>query len=117
MASFQQLNAMAEALPLGKYAIMGKDGETPYFFEIAEVKNTKRIFRLHGSPGDYKRETLNIKWQHYALHCITEDTIGCFALYGKHAKFCGVCDSSLTKKKSLDRGVGPVCWINLTKGQ
>ena len=110
MASFAQLNAQAASLAEGFYAVMGKDGVTPYFFEIADVKGSHRIFRLEGAPGDYKRHTLNVKWQAYALHVICKDPIAAFALYGKHARWCGVCNSALTNAKSLERGIGPVCW-------
>ena len=109
MASFAQLNEMANALAEGKYAVIGKDGETPYFFEISKVKGSHRIFRLIGSPGDYQRHTLNVKWQTHALTLITALPTASMVLYGKLAKWCGVCDSPLTHARSLACGMGPVC--------
>jgi len=110
MASFAQLNAQAASLAEGFYAVMGQDGN-PRFFEIAKVKGSHRLYRLEGSPGDYKRHTLNIKWQTYVLHVLTKDPAAGFALYGKHARWCGVCKTAaLTNPKSLARGIGPVCW-------
>ena len=113
MASFAQLNAQAASLAEGFYAVMGKDGKTPYFFEIKKVKGSHRIYRLEGAPGDYKRHTLNVAWQTHALAVICKDPIAAFQLYGKHAQWCGVCNSALTNAKSLERGIGPVCWNNL----
>lgn len=112
MASFALLNKQAAELAEGFYAVMGQDGN-PRFFEIADVKGSHRVYRLEGSPGDYKRHTLNVKWQTYVLHVLTQDPIAGFQLYGKHAKWCGVCDSALTNAKSLERGIGPVCWHKL----
>ena len=109
MASFAQLNAMANSLAEGKYAVIGKDGETPYFFEISDVKGSHRIFRLQGAPGDYKRHTLNVKWQTHALNLLTADPTGSMTRYGKLAKFCGSCDSALTHARSLACGMGPKC--------
>lgn len=109
MASFAQLNKMAADLPLGKYVVMAKDGVTPYFFEIADVKNSHRVYRLTGAPGDYHRHTMNITWQTYVLTTITSDTKKALTLYGKHAKFCGACDSALTHDRSLACGMGPKC--------
>lgn len=114
MASFAQLNAQAASLAEGFYAVMGQDGN-PRFFEIATVKGSHRLYKLEGAPGDYHRHTLNIKWQTYVLHVLTKDPIAGFQLYGKHAKWCGVCDSALTNAKSLERGIGPVCWGKLHK--
>jgi len=109
MASFAQLNALANSIAEGKYVVMGKDGETPYFFEIKKVKNSHRVYRLQGNPGDYQRHTVNIKWQTHALNVIANDVQKAITLYGKHAKFCGACDSPLTHARSLSCGMGPVC--------
>jgi hypothetical protein len=109
MASFAQLNAQVAALTEGKYAVIGKDGETPYFFEIANVKGAHRIFRLIGSPGDYKRHTLNVAWQTHALNLLTALPTASMVLYGQLAKFCGACDSALTHARSLACGMGPKC--------
>lgn len=108
MASFAQLNAQAAALAEAKYVVMGQDGE-PRFFEIADVKGSHRLYQLKGNPGDYTRHTLNIKWQTYVLFKLTQDPKEGITLYGKHAKFCGACDSALTHPRSLACGMGPKC--------
>jgi uncharacterized protein DUF6011 len=109
MASFAQLNQMAANLAEGMYAIMGKDGESVYFFQIKKVKNSHRIFRLEGSPGDYKRHTMKVTWQAAALTKISVNPIAALKLYGQRAKWCGVCNSALTNQVSLEFGIGPVC--------
>lgn len=108
MASFAQLNKMAADLPLGKYVVMGQDGE-PRFFEIADIKGAHRAYRLTGAPGDYHRHTMNIKWQTYVLTTITSDVKKAFTLYGKFARHCGACDSALTHARSRACGMGPKC--------
>lgn len=109
MVSFAQLNDMAATLEPAKYVVMSKDGETPRFFEIAHVKGSNRLYELKGNPGDYVRHTVNIHVQHYVLWKLTSaPTLG-LQLYGQHAKFCGACDSALTKKRSLDAGMGWHC--------
>lgn len=108
MASFAQLNAQAAALDEGKYAVMGQDDE-PRFFEIADVKGSHRLFQLIGSPGDYKRHTLNVAWQTYVLFKLTQAPLEGKILYGKHAKHCWDCNSPLTHARSLACGMGPVC--------
>jgi hypothetical protein len=109
MVSFAQLDAMAATLEPVKYVVMSKDGETPRFFEVAKVKGSNRLYELKGNPGDYTRHTCTTKIQHYVLWVLTSDPIQGIQLYDKHSRFCGVCDSALTHKRSLDCGVGPKC--------
>lgn len=109
MASFAQLNAQAATLEPAKYVVMAKDGVTPVFFEIAHVKGSNRLYQLKGNPGDYTRHTLNVTWQSYVLYKLTSAPATHLALYGKHAKFCGACDSALTHTRSLACGMGPKC--------
>jgi hypothetical protein len=109
MVSFVQLNAMAATLEPAKYVVMSKDSETPKFFEIAHVKGGNRLYELKGSPGEYTRHTCSAKIQHYVLWVLTSDPKKGITLYGKHAKFCGACDSPLTHARSLGCGMGPKC--------
>jgi hypothetical protein len=107
--TYPQLNALAATLAEGKYVVMAKDGVTPYFFEIKKVKGGNRIYRLIGHPGDYARHTLNVKWQSYVLYVISQNPKQAITLYGKHAHFCGACDSPLTHDRSRKCGMGPKC--------
>jgi hypothetical protein len=111
--TFQAANLLCNMIPTGKYVVMGKDGATPYFFEIkAKVKGSDqhRIYRLIGSPGDYQRTVMNFAWQQHALRGIAADAMAASALYGKVSKHCGVCGAALTDPESLERGIGPVCY-------
>jgi hypothetical protein len=100
---------MAATLEPAKYVVMSKDGETPRFFEITFVKGGNRLYELKGSPGDYVRHTVNTKIQAYVLWVLTSDPRKGITLYGKHAQFCGACDSPLTHTRSLGCGMGPKC--------
>jgi len=109
MASFVQLNAQAATLLEGKYVVLCKDGVTPKFFEIANVKGGNRLYELKGNPGDYSRHTCTMKVQEYVLWKLTSAPAKHMALYGIHAKFCGSCNSALTHARSLACGMGPKC--------
>jgi len=109
MASFVQLNAQAATLEPAKYVVMSKDGVTPRFFEIAFVNGGNRLYEIKGNPGDYTRHTCNVRVQEYVLWRLTSSPKTHIALYGKHAKFCGACDSPLTHARSLACGMGPKC--------
>lgn len=110
MASFAQLNAMADSIPAGKYALPAKvQSEEVYFFEIRKVGQGHRIFKLVGAPGNFKSHTMNIKWQERALTLISLDVTLAMTFFGKTTRTCGACESPLTHARSRACGLGPKC--------
>lgn len=109
MASFAQLNKIADDLPTAQYALPGKvDGEV-FFFEIRQVGAGHRIFQLQGAPGDFKRHTMKFKWQVAALTKISSDVTAAITFFGQKTRTCGACDSPLTHARSRACGMGPKC--------
>lgn len=110
MASFAQLNQMANAIPVGRYALSATNGtDDVYFFEIRKVGASHRIFRLIGAPGDFHRRTMNIKWQERALRKISIDPAMWIRFFGMKTRVCGACQSPLTHARSRACGMGPKC--------
>jgi hypothetical protein len=120
MASFAQMNKLADELPAGRYALPGKaDGEV-FFFEIKPVGgwSTKsvasgtpghRIFRLQGAPGDFAQHTMKFAWQVAALTKIAGDVKAAITFFGQKSRTCGACNSPLTHSRSRACGMGPKC--------
>ena len=112
MASFAQINAQLNAIPVGRYALPAKDGDGAYFFEIAEVKGGHRIYQLHGTPGGkgvFKQSTMKFAWQVVAVAKIGADPTKAMQYFGHRTEQCGACHSELTHERSLACGMGPKC--------
>lgn len=96
-------------IPDGFYALTGKDGVTIFFFEVREEGNRNWVYRLHGAPGDFRRERMSYQWMAAAATRIAADARGAAVLFGKETNICGRCNSPLTRADSRARGLGPTC--------
>jgi hypothetical protein len=96
-------------IPDGKYALVGKDGETVHFFEVVERGNRNWVNRLFGSPGDFRSERMSYQWMHAAATRIAADPKAAAILFGRETRTCGRCSSPLTNAESRARGLGPKC--------
>lgn len=110
MASFAQINAALNALNEGRYALPAKNGsDEVYFFEISKVKDSHRIFRLLGAPGDFTKKTMKFAWQVAAVQKISVNPVEAMTFFGKKTRQCGACGSELTHVRSRACGMGPKC--------
>lgn len=95
-------------IPAGKYALVRKDGGLD-FLEVVHEGNRDWVYRLHGAPGDFRREKLSYALMFFAAGHILADLPECAKRFGQHFRTCGRCDSPLTNAESRAFGLGPVC--------
>lgn len=98
-------------IPDGFYALPLKDGSDVNFFEVRTEGNRNWVYRLHGAPGDFRRERMSYQLMAFAAKHILGSGGGRDAaiLFGKKTNVCGRCNSPLTKQVSRDLGLGPTC--------
>ncbi len=103
--------ATVKQIPDGFYALPLKDGSDVNFFEVRTEGNRNWVYRLHGAPGDFRRERMSYALMGFAAKHILESDRGRDAaiLFGKETGVCGRCNSPLTKQESRDLGLGPTC--------
>lgn len=98
-------------IPDGFYALPLADGTDVNFFEVRTERNRNWVFRLHGAPGDFRREQMPYRLMFFAAKHILASDGGRDAaiLFGKTTEVCGRCNSPLTNAESLAVGLGPTC--------
>jgi len=106
---FARLNAMAAAVPDGRYALPRRaeagEGQSVYFFQVTGT----RIVMLTGGVGDFAKHPMNITYQEVALTKIAADPRAAAVRFGHATSTCGRCGSPLTNDASVARGLGPDC--------
>jgi hypothetical protein len=103
--------ATVKQIPDGFYALPLASGADVNFFEVRTEGNRNWVYRLHGAPGDFRRERMSYQLMGFAAKHILGSGGGRDAaiLFGKKTNVCGRCNSPLTKQVSRDLGLGPVC--------
>src|SRR5262245_22718386 len=68
--TFAVVDAMAEKVPVGRYALPKvsptADNDVT-FFEVAEFRGGHRVVMLVGAPGSFRTQTLKLDLQYHAL--------------------------------------------------
>lgn len=107
--TFKLVDELAAQLPPAKYALPNiRTGEVT-FFEIAKFKDGMRIRRLFGAPRDWRRETMNLRMQYFAVKHILEDVPNSIKLFGDTFQVCSKCGAPLSNGDSLAAKLGPHC--------
>lgn len=110
---FARLDAMANALPEGCYALPRRAeagaGQSMYFFKIYKTRRGNRIVMLTGGVGAFAQHTMSTNYQEVALTKIAADPKAAAVRFGHETGTCARCGSPLTEDKSRARGLGPVC--------
>lgn len=103
--------ATVKQIPDGFYALPLADGTDVNFFEVRTEGNRNWVYRLHGAPGDFRRERMSYHLMSFAALHILGSGGGRDAaiLFGKTTGVCGRCNSPLTRADSRELGLGPVC--------
>lgn len=103
--------ATVTQIPDGFYALPLADGSDVNFFEIRTEGNRNWVYRLHGAPGDFRRERMSYQLMLFAAQHILGSGGGRDAaiLFGKTTGVCGRCNSPLTRQDSRELGLGPTC--------
>ena len=98
-------------IPDGFYALPLKNSDDVNFFEVRTEGNRNWVYRLHGAPGDFRRDRMSYQLMLFAAQHILGSGGGRDAaiLFGKKTNVCGRCNSPLTKQESRDLGLGPTC--------
>jgi hypothetical protein len=106
---FARLNAMAKAIPDGRYALPRRadagDGQSVYFFQVTGT----RIVMLTGGVGAFAKHPMSTTYQEVALTKIAADPRAAAVRFGHSTSTCGRCGSPLTNDASVARGLGPDC--------
>jgi hypothetical protein len=107
--TFRLVDELAAQLPPAKYALPNTGTGAIDFFEVAKYKGGMRVRRLFGAPRDWRRETMNLRMQCFAIKHILEDVPNAIKLFGDTFKVCSKCGSPLSNGKSLAAKLGPDC--------
>ena len=117
-ALFAWLDAMADALPVGCYALPRREdageGQSTYFFKIFATRKGNRIVGMTGGVGGFTEHKLSVKYQDVALTKIGADLNAAVKLFGDKTAHCGFCaakgrTSPLTNDRSVAAGCGEHC--------
>jgi len=112
-AEMTALDAMAAALPLGRYALPRRAeagaGQSVYFFQVEPFRGGQRIVMLTGGVGAFQRHPMSLPYQRRALEQIARDPRAAAVRFGHETSTCARCGSPLTNDKSRARGLGPDC--------
>lgn len=107
--TFKLVDELAAQLPPAKYALPNvRTGEVT-FFEVAKYKGGMRVRRLFGAPRDWRRETMNLRMQYFAIKHILEDVPNSIKLFGDTFQVCSKCGAPLSNGESLAAKLGPYC--------
>jgi len=103
--------ATVKQIPDGFYALPLADGTDVNFFEVRTEGNRNWVYRLHGAPGDFRRERMSYQLMLFAAKHILASDHGRDAaiLFGRQTGTCGRCNSPLTNAESRAVGLGPTC--------
>jgi hypothetical protein len=105
-------------IPQGYYAVQASPALV-LFYRVSQGKAGTRwegytfLDRVHGAPGDFRKEAIRGVSARSTLARIASDTEGAAALFGRAHGVCGLCSSPLTDPESIARGIGPVCAAKL----
>jgi hypothetical protein len=109
-------NLRFEKVPVGKYALQNLSTQVWHVFEVQRPEFGKwagwtflkiQVGPKRWAPVDYKGEMFA-----GVMSAIEADPKHFAVMYGRKTGRCSICGRTLTNKKSIKAGIGPVCAEN-----